>query len=340
MKSPMYRFWILGIALSIAAGSAIVAREATAAEPSAKAAAHTSAAQKSFESPEAAADALVAAAKAHDVKAMLVILGPSAKPLVDSGDAVADQEGFDNFVAGYDAAHALSKDSDAKAILETGADQFPFPIPIVKDAAGWRFDTAAGQEEVINRRIGRNELSAIQASLAYVDAQQEYYRRNPDGAALRHYAPRFVSSPNKRDGLYWPTAEDEPESPLGPRFAEAHAEGYRKGQAGKAYPFHGYVFHILDGQGPHAPGGAYSYIAKDHMIGGFGLVAYPATYDVSGVMTFIVNQEGAVYQKDLGPKTVAEAAAIKLFDPDESWQPVGEQDEAARPDDASDQATP
>jgi hypothetical protein len=328
MKSLVRRLWILGVAVSLAATSATVAPAAAMAASTAKAAAQKPAAQQSFDSPEAAVDALVAAGKSHDVNAMLAILGPGSRPLVDSGDAVADQEGFDNFIEHYDAAHALTKDGDARVILETGDEKFPFPIPIVKDGSGWRFDTAAGQEEVIDRRIGRNELSAIQASLAYVDAQREYYRRNPDGAPLQHYARRFLSSPDKRDGLYWPTPDGEPESPLGPGFAAARTEGYKKGQAGTPYPFHGYVFRILDGQGTHAPGGAYSYVAKNHMLGGFGLIARPATYDVSGVMTFIVNQEGAVYQKDLGPNTAGAAAAITRFDPDESWQPVSDQDGA------------
>jgi hypothetical protein len=330
MKSLIRCFWMLGVAASLAVGSATVAPAAAHAEPKATAAAQKKAVQQSFESPETAADALVAAAKAHDVNAMLAILGPGSKPLIDSGDSVADQEGFDHFVVRYEAAHALAPDGDTRAILETGDDKFPFLIPLVKDAAGWRFDTSAGQEELIDRRIGRNELSAIQASLAYGDAQREYYRRNPEGAPLLHYARRFLSSPDKRDGLYWPAVDGEPESPLGPRFVEARAEGYKKGQAGTPYPFHGYVFRILDGQGPHAPGGAYSYVARNQMIGGFALIASPATYDVTGVMTFLVNQEGVVYQKDLGPNTAATVAAITRFDPDESWQPVSDQDQASR----------
>jgi len=329
MKSLVRRFWILGVATSLATGSATVAPAAAGAESNATTAAVQKAAVgQSFDSPEAAVDALVAAGKAHDVNAMLAILGPGSKPLVDSGDPVADQAGFDQFVARYEAAHALSSDGDTRAFLETGDDKYPFPIPIVKDAAGWRFDTAAGQHEVMDRRIGRNELSAIQASLAYIDAQREYYRRNPEATQLLHYARRFLSSPGKRDGLYWPAPDGEPESPLGPRFVQARAEGYKKGLPGKPYPFHGYVFRILDGQGPHAPGGAYSYVVKNQMLGGFGLIARPATYDVTGVMTFIVNQEGAVYQKDLGPDTTAVAAAITRFDPDESWQPVSDQDQA------------
>jgi hypothetical protein len=332
MKSVMRRIWILGVAASLAAGSATGARAAATAEETEKSAAPSPTPQQSFESPEAAVDALVAAARGHDLGALVAILGSGSEPLVDSGDAVADQEGFDNFVAQYDAAHALTPEGDARAILETGNDKFPFAIPLVKADGGWRFDTAAGQEQLIDRRIGRNELSAIQAALAYVDAQREYYRLNPDASPLQHYARRFLSAPDKRDGLYWPTTDAEAQSPLGPAFVAARAEGYRKGDAGKPYPFHGYVFRILDGQGPHAPGGAYSYLVKDRMIGGFALIARPATYDVTGVMTFIVNQEGAIYQKDLGPETTAAATAIMRFDPDESWQPVSEQDQAPMSD--------
>ena len=334
MKMIIRRLWIPCIAISLAAGAAIVA-PAPAALAAAKA---KPAAQKSFASPEAAVDALVAAAKAHEGNALLAILGPASKPIIQSGDPVLDQQVVDHFVERYEAGHAITRDGDARATLVTGKDDVPFPFPLVKNDAGWRFDTAAGREEVIARSIGRNELAAIQSSLAYVDAQREYYQRNPDGAKLQHYARRFLSTPDKRDGLFWKTAEGEPESPMGPLFVRARAEGYKKGAAGKPTPFHGYIFRILEGQGPHAPGGAYSYIAKDHMIGGFALIATPATYDVTGVMTFLVNQDGVVYQKDLGPKTATAAAAIKLFDPDESWQPVTEQDEAPIPDADSEEA--
>lgn len=324
---------ILCLALALGAGRATVG---FAAEPTAQSKAP---AAQTFVSPEAAVEALIAAARAHDVKTLTAILGPGSKPLVDSGDAVADQNAFDDFVEHYEAGHAITKEGEARAILATGEDGYPFAIPIVKGDAGWRFDTVAGQEELIDRRIGRNELSAIQAALAYVDAQREYYQRNPDQAALQHYARRFLSSPNKRDGLFWPTADGEPESPIGALFVEAQAEGYKKGTADKPSPYHGYVFRILEGQGPHAPGGAYSYLVGDQMIGGFALIARPATYDVTGVMTFIVNQEGVVYQKDLGPDTEAVAAAIKLFDPDESWQPVTDQDDAPILDTDADTAT-
>lgn len=341
MKTFARAIATLGLALSLSVGGAAVARAADperkpAAEPATKPAGEAAAEQaaptgQSFESPEAAVAALVAAARAGDVKALIAILGPDSKPLVDSGDLEADDATFANFVANYDAGHKITQKGDDVAILATGEDFYPFAIPIVKNEAGWYFDTDAGQEELVDRRIGRNELSTIQAVLAFVDAQREYYQRNPAKAALQQYAHRLISSPGKRDGLYWPTQADEPDSPIGKNFVEAHAESYKKGGKGKLTPFHGYVFRILDGQGPHAPGGAYSYLVKDQMIGGFGLIARPATWDVTGVMTFIVNQEGVVYQKDLGPDTEAVAAAIQVFDPDESWKPVAEDDETPIP---------
>jgi hypothetical protein len=276
-----------------------------------------------FASPDAAASALVAALKQHDRAALLVVLGSDAEALVESGDPVADRVASERFVAGYEEAHAIQESSAGKSELVIGKDDWPFPIPIVKEGAGWRFDTAAGREEVLNRRIGRNERFTIQACLAIVDAQREYYARNPSKDPLLHYARRFGSSEGKRDGLYFPTAEGEEESPLGDLVAQARDEGYTK----KPNPFHGYNYRMLEAQGPHARDGAYSYVAHGKMIGGFAVVAFPATYDNSGVMTFIVNQDGVVYQKDLGPDTEKLARAIERFDPDESWERVPDQDQ-------------
>jgi hypothetical protein len=291
--------------------------------PSALAAEH---AQKHFATPEAAVDALIASLKAHDKTALLDLIGPDQTDLVDSGDPVADKLAVENFLERYEAGHKIQKPSATQAELEVGADDFPFPIPIVKDGQGWRWDGKAGAAEVLARRIGRNERSAIQACLAYVDAQQEYYQRNPDKSPLLHYARFFQSTPGRRDGLYWPTEEGEEPSPLGPLFEAASAEGYQLGKSEEPAPYHGYYFRILEGQGPKAPGGAYTYIAKNQLIGGFGLIAYPADYGNSGVMTFLVNHDGVVYQTDLGPETALRAKAINVFDVDANTVPVPEED--------------
>ena len=287
-------------------------------------------AQKHFASPEAAVSALIAALEADDRTAILAALGADAKPLLESGDPVADREGRERFVASYEAAHALKKLSDAQVELVTGEDEWPFPIPLVKEAAGWRFDSAAGVEEILDRRIGRNERFTIQACLAFVDAQREYYARSPDKDPLLHYARRFMSSEGKRDGLYFPTAEGEEQSPLGSLFVQARAEGYKR-EAGKPMAFHGYYYRMLEAQGPHAPDGDYGYVVDGKMLGGFAVVAYPATWDNSGIMTFLVNQDGVVYQKDLGPETEKLAQAIRSFDPDDSWKRVPEEDQAPEP---------
>jgi hypothetical protein len=277
-------------------------------------------AQKTFRSPEEAAKALVAAVKAGDVNAMQGILGPGSGSIVQSGDAVADRTGRERFVHAYGEANKLVRQGDAKAILLVGKDEWPLPMPIVREAAGWRFDTEQGKEEILNRRIGRNELSAMQAVLAYVDAQREYYLRNPQGDKLLHYAQRLISTPGKRDGLYFPTKTSEKPSPLGPLFASARAEGYTKGEAGQPYAYHGYHYRIIRGQGPSARGGAYDYVAQGRMIGGFALVAWPASYGNSGVMTFIVNHDGVVFEKDLGPDTAAAVKKITRFNPDKTWK--------------------
>lgn len=277
--------------------------------------------QRAFATPEVATTALVEAIKAGDRKAVLEILGPEGTTLVSSGDAVADKKVGERFVAEYDLAHRL-EGGGGKVVLYLGPDDFRFPIPIVPDGITWRFDTRAGKEEILNRRIGRNELNAIQVCLAYVDAQREYYSgdRNADG--LREYAQRFASAPGKRDGLYWETKPGETPSPLGPLVAAARAEGYEARRGGSPASYHGYYYRILTVQGPDAPGGAYSYLAHGRMIGGFALVAFPAQYGVSGVMTFIVNHDGVVYERDLGPNTAAVARAMKQFNPDPSWKKV------------------
>jgi len=319
---------ILAALLAAAAGSAAPAQAADPPKPTAAAAA----AQQHFASPEAAVSALVAAARTGDKTALLSILGAEAKPILDSGDPVADKEGLERFVESYEAAHELEKGDD-RVELSTGKDRWPFPIPIVKEKAGWVFDTEEGDEEILARRIGRNERFTIQTVLAVVDAQREYYERNPAKDALLHYAQRFLSSEGKRDGLYFPTKEGEEESPLGELIGEAREEGYKR-EGGKPTAFHGYYYRMLEAQGPHAPDGAYGYLVDGKMLGGFAVLAFPATWDNSGIMTFMVNQDGVVYEKDLGDETAKLAPAIRSFDPDKSWKKVPEEDQA--PEDPSD----
>jgi Protein of unknown function (DUF2950) len=277
--------------------------------------------QEDFASPEEATEMLVAALKAGDKAALLDIFGSEAKPLIDSGDPVADRQSWERFVTSYEQAHALVKDGDAM-VIQIGSDEWPFPIPLVEREGRWHFDTAAGQQEIIDRRIGRNELSAMQVALAYVDAQREYYLRNPQNAKLAQYAQRVASTPGKRDGLYWPTKDGETPSPVGPFIARARGEGYKKAGSGAGEPYHGYYYRILTAQGADAPGGAYGYVVRGAMIGGFALVAYPAEYDNSGVMTFLVNHDGVIYEKDLGPDGAKEARAMKLFNPNATWKQV------------------
>ena len=288
-------------------------------------------AQRRFASLEEASNALVAALRTGDQKALLAVLGEDGKGLISSGDPVADRRIRERFVAEYDEQHRFEAGS-GKVVLVVGRDDFPFAIPIVPDGPWWRFDTAAGREEILNRRIGQNELHAIQVALAYVDAQREYYARDPDGDGLLHYARTFASSPGKRDGLYWPTNPGEPPSPLGPLVARARSEGYSK-RSPNPVAYWGYYYRILTAQGKDAPGGAYDYLAHGRLMGGFALVAYPAQYGVSGVMTFIVNHDGVVYQKDLGPRTAVMARAMTAFNPDSTWKKIERPGRAAsRPD--------
>jgi hypothetical protein len=279
------------------------------------------AATRTFETPEQAVESLIAAVRKGDNKAILAILGPQAKSLVSSGDPVADRALGERFVRAYDASHSL-KAGGGKIVLITGEDDFPFAIPVVPDGPRWRFDTAAGKEEIENRRIGRNELDAVQVCLAYVDAQREYYTQARMGDGVQQYARRTASTPGKRDGLYWDVKPGERPSPLGPLVASARAEGYGPRAKGQPAPYHGYYYRVLEGQGPQAPGGAYAYVANGRMIGGFALIAFPAQYGVSGVTTFMVNHDGMVYQKDLGRRTATLARQINTFDPDPTWQKV------------------
>ena len=275
--------------------------------------------QKSFPTPEAGVQALIEAAQKHDTTTLLAILGPEAKSIVSTSDPVSDRENRERFVKSYEEAHTLVPSGDTKVVLQIGKDEWPFPIPLIKESAGWRFDMQAGKEEIRKRLIGRNELDVIQVCLAFVDAQREYYVRNPLNGTLLQYASKFISTKGKRDGLYWETTANEPPSPLGPLVAKARHEGYKRA-AGKLAPYHGYYYKMLTRQGPDAPDGAYDYVVRGKTIGGFALVAYPAQYGTSGIMTFIVNHDGVVYEKDFGPKTAATAQSMTKFNPDKTWK--------------------
>jgi hypothetical protein len=277
-------------------------------------------AQRTFASPQDAARALVDAVRAEDVNAMLSVMGSTSKRWLVSGDRVSDAAEWKRFLAAYDKKNSIAMQGEAKAVLSAGDDDWTFPAPLVRKAGQWSFDAQAGQEEVLNRRIGRNELDTIQTLLAIVDAQREYASADADGNGINDYAARFKSSAGKRDGLYWPARQGAPASPLGPLVARAVREGYGgDGKAGQPRPYHGYYYRILTGQGKDARGGAFDYLVKGKMFGGFAVLAYPSSYGNSGVKTFIVNHDGVVYEKDLGPRSAAEVAKMTRFNPGKGW---------------------
>lgn len=278
--------------------------------------------QRIFATPEQAVDALVSATRKNQKAELIKILGRRSYKLVHSGDAVADAQSRARFLAAYDQAHEMKSEDDNRYILVVGDEEWPLPIPLVYSKGGWWFDTAAGGEEILNRRIGRNELSAIGICRAYVEAQQEFAAMHPIKGNKYEYAQKFRSSPGMHDGLYWPVAKGRTESPFGLLIANATAEGYSDEAMGRHTPYHGYYFKILKAQGPHASGGAKSYIAGGHMTGGFALIAFPARYGDSGVMSFIISQNGIVYEKNLGPATAKIAGQTAQFDPDISWNIV------------------
>jgi hypothetical protein len=284
--------------------------------------------QRTFASPEEAVKALVEALKSKDAKALEAIFGPGSKDLVSSGDPVADSAEYERTVNHLEQKTRLEQ-SAGKVILHAGNEEWPFAIPIVKKDALWRFDLKQGREEILARRIGRNELSAIQFCLAYVDAQREYALKDRDTDGLLEYAQKFRSDTGKKNGLYWDVKAGEAQSPLGPLAAVAQKQGYSTKRE-KPEPYLGYYYRILKAQGKEALGGAYDYVVKGKMIGGFALVAYPAKYASSGVMSFIVNQDGVVYEKDLGRNTEKSVQAMKLFNPDSSWKKVEEKDTKAK----------
>jgi hypothetical protein len=272
-----------------------------------------------FASPEAAGDALLAAAKSGDQNALLAIFGPDSKAVIFSGDAVQDKATADTFVNGYGVMHRWRKMPDGAEILLVGADNFPFPIPLKNAYGKWYFDTAAGKDEILSRRVGRNELTTIEVCGAIAEAQAEYFAQSHDGQRSRQYAMKFISDDGKQNGLYWKVADGQPASPLGPLAAFATTEGYAA-KPDAHTPFHGYYFHMLQGQTNKTPGGAKEYVVDGKRTGGFAFVAYPAEYGNSGVMTFIINQDGVLLQRDLGKMTAATAVAMTEFDPDSGWK--------------------
>lgn len=277
---------------------------------------------KTFANPDDAGNAVTAAVKSGDQDTLLAIFGPDSKDLISSGDPVQDKNSGTAFADRYGVMHRWRKMPDGSQVLVVGADNFPFPIPLKKNQDGqWYFDTAAGKDEILNRRVGRNELAAIESCAAVVDAQRQYFSEKHGG--MKQYAQKFISDSGQQNGLYWPEVQGQPRSPLGPLAANATAEGY-KVDPNHHQPFRGYYFSMLDKQGADAPGGAKNYLVAGKMTGGFAVVAYPAKYGDSGVMTFVVDQDGVILQKDLGPSTDQVASAITEFSPDKTWTIVAQ----------------
>ena len=276
--------------------------------------------QQGFASPQQAVATLVGAVQNDNDSALLKILGPDAQDLIASGDPVADQNSRTRFLEAFSEKHSLDKEEVNGAVLIIGNKDYPFPIPLRQHCDIWAFDTGAGREEILNRRIGRNELHTIEVMRAYTVAQREYASSKHSGDNPL-FAQKLTSSEGKKDGLYWPVAEGEMESPFGPMIARATEEGYSGSlDEDPPEPFHGYYFKILKAQGRHAKGGAFNYAAGVRMVLGFAMVAYPAKYEASGIMTFIVNQEGVIFEKDLGEDTASQALGMTNFDPDSSWR--------------------
>jgi DUF2950 family protein len=277
---------------------------------------------RTFATPDEAVRALMDTVKAGDLPALVAIFGPEGRDLVDTSDPATGRRNREVFLVAMAEGWRLSDAGPDRKELVLGNEEWPFPVPLVKGAAGWSFDAAAGREEILDRRIGRNELAVIGVLRACVTAQRVYARAGHDGKPAGLFARRLGSDPGTQNGLYWPAARGERLSPLGELIAQAADEGYRRGQGGEGpSPFHGYYFRILEGQGKSAKGGAADYVVNGEMSGGFALVAWPVHYDASGIMTFVVNQDGSVYEKDLGPETDAAARAITRYDPDDTWRP-------------------
>ncbi len=278
---------------------------------------------RTFATPQAAADALVAAAEKWDVPALEAILGPGSKDILHTSAEADDRETAKQFAerARMNMDVSIDPQSKRRAFISIGDDHWPFPVPIVKVAKGWAFDSKAGRNEVVFRRIGRNELDAIEICHGFVEAQDEYAMTKHDGSTVNQFAQKIISTPGKQDGLAWQDKDGNWQGPVGKEIADAIEKGYSP----KAEPYHGYFFKVLKGQGPAAPLGAMDYVVNGAMIGGFALVAFPAQYRVTGVMTFMVSNDGVVYQKDLGQNTIQTVGQIERFNPDKTWTPVVEQ---------------
>ena len=304
-----------GIAAQGAALIAVVVLLVTVAVAPARAAGQEA---RAFATPEQAVSALLEAAKASDLDGLIALFGSTGGELISSSDPATARRNRDVFVVAMGEGWRLVNRAQDRQELVVGNEAWPFPVPLVKRANGWTFDATAGSEEVLLRRIGRNELAAMRLTQTYVRAQQLYARKGHDAKPAGIYARRFASAAGSQNGLYWPAKRGEPQSPLGPLVAEAAAEGRTVGDS--AVPFHGYYFRVLERQGPAAPGGEKNYVADGDMSGGFALVAWPAQYDATGIMTFMVNQDGVVYEKDLGAGTATAVTAITAYNPDSTWQ--------------------
>jgi len=280
-----------------------------------------STAPQTFSSPQTAVDSLVEALRADDQEGLKRILGSESDELLFSGDEISDAQDRTEFLRLFDEKHELKSEANDLMTLEVGATEWPMPIPVVNGKDGWYFDTLAGLDEVLSRRIGRNELSTMQVCLAIVDAQREYASKDSDDDGLLEYARKVKSDPGQKNGLYWPVPPGEAQSPLGELVAEATLEGYTLSRpASPRRPYHGYHYRLLTEQGPAAPGGAMKFVAGEDMIGGFGVVAWPAEYANSGLKTFIVSHHGVVYERDLGDGTDRAALSMQAFNPDSGWE--------------------
>lgn len=277
---------------------------------------------ESFPSPDDAATALVTAMNPFDEARLVKILGPGSEDVISSGDPVSDKANAAKFVKAYQDKHGTGTNDDGSVTLFVGNNDWPFPIPLIPDGKSWAFDTGTGRQEIIDRRVGRNELATIEVCRAVVDAEHDYFDMDPDGDGVHEYAARFRSQPGKRDGLFWPPVQGQPESPLGQLAAQASAEGYTPGKPGERQAYHGYYYRLLTGQGPEAPGGQRDYMVDGHLTGGFGVIAWPSSYGSSGIMTFIVGENGVVFQRDLGEQTEQSAEFIQLYEPGPLWDIV------------------